>query len=87
MDSGTGETTNFKWDVPEFTAMAVALAHDRFIAQCAGESESNLASITQSNHVIQSWVVSPNGQVAAFVYSCSEAYFGDVLVSGLVYLL
>jgi hypothetical protein len=80
-DSGTGEEMVIDADVNCLCGTDVAMAIDQYTAKSAGD----VFAESISTHTVNSFVISPDGKMAAFVMSCVEPYFGFVLVAGIIY--
>jgi len=83
LDSGTGEYESLQLDVESFTAVALARAVDKYIADCAGSMSPEYGS-----HKVESWIpVKGRPGEAAFILSAYDPYFGPIVIAGIVFAL
>ncbi len=78
-DTAIGESTTFYTIIPELTAECVALA----IYNNAEMDDEVL--ISASTYKVQGWHLTPDGTTAGFILSSEEPYFGNILLTGVVY--
>lgn len=81
VDSMTGECEPIELNVESFTGAALAKAYDDYLTE---GTEAEAGPLPKS--VCQSFVVSPNGRFAAFIFVSADDQWDYVLTSGVVYL-
>lgn len=83
-DTGTGDAAENVMEISEFTGAAIIAALRQIELDVVEEGEEVLpAEIEPAN---LTWLVTPNGQTAAFAYMTDDAYFGDIIFHGSAHL-